>query len=56
MSVLVIDSDFLKWGWGGIARNGVAAGWLQPIGRVGKPGDPYCLEAFRIEHARAGGA
>jgi hypothetical protein len=51
MSVLVIDSDFLQWGWGKIARQGVAAGWLQPIGQVGKPGDKYWLEAFRVRHA-----
>jgi len=55
MSVLVIDSDFLQWGWGKIARQGVAAGWLQPIGRVGRPGDKYWLEAFRVEHASAPG-
>ena len=53
MSVLVIDTDFLQWGWGKIARQGVAAGWLRPIGQVGKPGDKYWLEAFRIEHAGA---
>jgi len=55
MSVLVIDSDFLQWGWGKIARQGVAAGWLQPLGRVGRPGDKYWLEAFRVEHAGAPG-
>jgi hypothetical protein len=57
MSVLVIDSDFLQFGWGKVARQGVAAGWLQPIGRVGKPGDKYWLEAFRVRHvgAPAGG-
>jgi hypothetical protein len=53
MSVLIIDSDFLQWGWGRIALRGVAAGWLQPIGRVGKPGDKYWLEAFRVGHAGA---
>lgn len=51
ISILVIDTDFLKWGWGGIARQGVAAGWLRPVGQVGKPGDKYWLEAFRVEHA-----
>ena len=56
MSVLVIDSDFLQWGWGRIAREGVAAGWLRPIGEVGRPQDKYWLETFRIEHAGAGGA
>jgi hypothetical protein len=53
VSVLVIDSDFLRWGWGRIAREGVAAGWLKPIGQVGTPADKYCLEAFRVEHASA---
>ncbi|HEV7138065.1 MAG TPA: glycosyltransferase family 39 protein [Steroidobacteraceae bacterium] len=53
VSVLVIDSDFLRWGWGRIAREGVAAGWLKPIGHVGNPADKYCLEAFRVEHASA---
>jgi Dolichyl-phosphate-mannose-protein mannosyltransferase len=55
ISVLVIDTDFVQWGWGRIARQGVAAGWLQPIGRVGKPGDKYWLEAFRVEHPGAPG-
>jgi hypothetical protein len=54
MSILVIDSDFLEWGWGGVARQGVAAGWLQPLGRVGKPGDKYWIEAFRVEHPGGG--
>jgi hypothetical protein len=53
VSVLVIDSNFLTYGWGRVARKGVAAGWLKPIGRVGKPGDTYCLEAFRVEHRGA---
>lgn len=53
MSVLVIDSDFLKWGWGRVAREGLAAGWLKPIGHVGTPADKYCLEAFRVEHPGA---
>ncbi|HEV7138434.1 MAG TPA: hypothetical protein VGN43_17490, partial [Steroidobacteraceae bacterium] len=53
VSVLVIDTDFLRWGWGRIAREGVAAGWLKPIGQVGTPADKYCLEAFRVEHASA---
>ncbi|MGH7106897.1 MAG: hypothetical protein ACREFT_10345, partial [Acetobacteraceae bacterium] len=52
MSVLVIDTDFLTWGWGSVAREGVSQGWLEPIGHVGTPGDKYCLEAFRIEHRR----
>jgi hypothetical protein len=55
ISILVIDTDFLKWGWGGIARQGVAAGWLRPIGQVGKPGDKYWLEAFSVEHTGAPG-
>ena len=50
VSVLVLDSDFLKWGWGRIAQEGVAAGWLKPIGHVGQPGDKYCVEAFHVEH------
>lgn len=50
MSVLVLDTDFLHYGWGKIAREGVAAGWLKPIGEVGQPRDRYWLEAFRIEH------
>lgn len=50
VSVLVIDSDFLRWGWGRVAREGERAGWLIPIGHVGEPGDKYCLEAFRVEH------
>jgi hypothetical protein len=50
VSVLVIDTDFVQWGWGRIARQGVAAGWLKPIGQVGKPGDKYWLEAFQVEH------
>jgi hypothetical protein len=53
MRVLIIDPDFLQFGWGKVARQGVAAGWLQPIGRVGKPGDKYWLEAFRVRHAGA---
>lgn len=53
VSVLVIDSNFLEWGWGKVAREGVAAGWLKPIGHVGTPADKYCLEAFQVEHARA---
>lgn len=53
MSVLVIDSDFLKWGWGSIARQGVAAGWLRPIGQVGEPADKYFLAAYRVEHGGA---
>lgn len=53
VTVLVIDSDFLKWGWGRIAREGVAAGWLKPIGRVGTPEDKYYLAAFRVEHSGA---
>ncbi len=53
VSVLVIDSNFLEWGWGGVARQGVAEGWLQPIGHVGTPRDKYCLEAFRVVHDRA---
>jgi Dolichyl-phosphate-mannose-protein mannosyltransferase len=54
MSLLVIDTDFLKWGWGRIAREGLAAGWLRPIGQVGKPGDKYWLEALRVEHSGGG--
>ncbi len=54
MSILVIDSDFIKWGWGAVARRGVAAGWLQPLGRVGKPGDKYWIEAFRVQHPGGG--
>jgi hypothetical protein len=50
MSVLVLDTDFLHYGWGKIAREGVAEGWLRPIGEVGQPRDRYWLEAFRIEH------
>ena len=51
MKVLVIDSNFLEYGWGGIARQGVAVGWLIPIGHVGVPGgDTYCLETFRVVH------
>ncbi|MGH8319472.1 MAG: hypothetical protein ACREUL_16095 [Steroidobacteraceae bacterium] len=53
VSVLVIDSNFLKYGWGNLAREGVAAGWLQPIGQVGTPADKYFLAAYRVEHARA---
>jgi hypothetical protein len=53
VSILIIDSDFLSYGWGNVAREGVAGGWLQPIGHVGEPGDKYCLEAFRVEHGRA---
>ncbi|MGH8200234.1 MAG: hypothetical protein ACREVO_07695 [Steroidobacteraceae bacterium] len=51
VSVLVIDSNFLDYGWGSLTRRGVAAGWLQPIGRVGTPKDPYFLAAFRVVHA-----
>lgn len=51
VSVLVIDSNFLKYGWGSLTRQGIAAGWLKPIGQVGKPSDPYFLAAFRVEHA-----
>jgi hypothetical protein len=51
VSVLVIDSNFLEYGWGSLTRQGVAAGWLQPIGHVGTPKDPYFLAAFRVEHA-----
>jgi hypothetical protein len=50
VSVLVIDTNFLLYGWGRIAREGVAAGWLKPIGQVGKPGDTYFLAAFHVEH------
>jgi hypothetical protein len=53
VSVLLIDSNFLAWGWGRVARQGVAEGWLQPIGHVGTPRDKYCLEAFRVVHERA---
>jgi hypothetical protein len=53
--VLILDSDFLDYGWGSVARKGVAAGWLKPIGQVGKPGDQYRLEAFRVEHRRVVG-
>jgi hypothetical protein len=56
MSVLVIDSNFLQYGWGRIARQGVAAGWLRPIGQVGSPDDPYFLAAYRVEHGGRGGA
>jgi hypothetical protein len=56
VSVLVIDSNFLQYGWGSVARKGVAAGWLQPIGQVGKPSDPYFLAAYRVEHSGRGGA
>jgi hypothetical protein len=51
VSVLVIDSNFLNYGWGSLTRQGVAAGWLRPIGQVGTPKDPYFLAAFRVEHA-----
>jgi hypothetical protein len=51
VSVLVIDSNFLDYGWGSLTRRGVAAGWLQPIGHVGTPKDPYFLAAFRVVHA-----
>ncbi|HEY1890325.1 MAG TPA: hypothetical protein VGG63_07960 [Steroidobacteraceae bacterium] len=50
VSVLVIDSNFLDYGWGSLTRQGVAAGWLRPIGQVGTPKDPYYLAAFRVEH------
>jgi hypothetical protein len=50
VSVLIVDSDFLKWGWGHIVQEGLAAGWLAPIGHVGTPADPYCVEAFRVTH------
>jgi hypothetical protein len=53
VSILLIDSNFLQWGWGRIAREGVAEGWLRPIGHVGTPRDKYCLEAFRVVHGRA---
>ena len=54
MTVLVIDSDFLNYGWAKVAREGVAAGWLRPIGHVGTPADKYYLAAYRVEHAGAG--
>jgi hypothetical protein len=50
VSVLVIDSNFLDYGWGSLVRRGVAAGWLKPIGQVGTPRDPYFLAAYRVEH------
>lgn len=53
VSVLLVDSNFLEYGWGKIVRQGLAAGWLQPIGHVGTPADKYCLEAFRVEHPGA---
>jgi hypothetical protein len=53
VSVLVVDSNFFEYGWGKIVREGVAAGWLKPIGHVGTPADKYCLEAFRVEHPGA---
>jgi hypothetical protein len=51
VSILVIDSNFLDWGWGPVVRRGVAQGWLREIGQVGRPGDKYCVEAFRVVHA-----
>jgi hypothetical protein len=53
VSVLVIDTDFLRWGWGKVAREGQSAGWLVPIGHVGVPRDKYFIAAFRVEHPRA---
>lgn len=53
VSVLVIDSNFLHYGWGSLARRGVAAGWLKPIGQVGTPKDPYFVAAYRVEHGGA---
>lgn len=50
VSVLIIDSDFLHYGWGRVAREGVARGWLRPIGRVGRPDGIYFMEAFEVEH------
>lgn len=50
VSVLIIDSDFLHYGWRRVAREGVAQGWLRPIGRVGRPDGIYFLEAFKVEH------
>lgn len=55
VSVLVIDTNFLQYGWGKVARQGVAAGWLKPIGQVGTPRDPYFIAAYRVEHTGAGG-
>lgn len=54
VGVLVVDSDFLHYGWGDVVREGVAERWLTPIGTVGKPGGIYFLEAFRVEHPGAG--
>jgi hypothetical protein len=53
VSVLVVDSDFLHYGWENVVRQGVAERWLTPIGEVGRPGGIYFLEAFRVEHPSA---
>jgi hypothetical protein len=51
VAVLIIDSDFLKYGWGSVAQDGVTKGWLYPIGRVGHPSNSiYYMEAFRVVH------
>jgi hypothetical protein len=52
--VLIIDSNFLNYGWASVAQDGVAKGWLRPIGRVGRPNDEaiYYMEAFRVVHIR----
>lgn len=54
VGVLIIDSDFLNYGWASVAQDGVAKGWLRPIGRVGRPNDGaiYYMEAFRVVHTR----
>jgi len=56
VGVLVVDSDFLHYGWENVVRQGVAQRWLTPIGEVGKPGGIYFLEAFRVGHPAAAGA
>jgi hypothetical protein len=50
VGVLVVDSDFLHYGWRDIIKEGVAQRWLRPIGEVGKPDGIYFMEAFRVEH------
>lgn len=52
ISVLIVDSDFLGYGWRKTIDDGIACGNLHPIGRVGDADVDaiYYLEAFQVLH------
>lgn len=53
VSVLIVDSDFLEFGWADVVKAGLDDGTLTPIGRVGAPDSGiYYIEAFAVHPSK----